>query len=222
MRICLLTYDTAHLKTSQVFHALLNRGLQEVDFMAMPFTARPARGVLLQHRPKQFNGPLSRSIAEGQGRAFLDYENWREHLEVYDHFIVCGSNLIDREFANSGKILNVHSGLIPAARGLDSFKWAILRGLPMGNTLHQVDEFADAGVVLAHLRTPLYHGDTLASFASRHYENEIWMLGNFDRLMSAGKIEPFELNEATMRMPMAREEHLPAAFERYKDKFAVG
>jgi phosphoribosylglycinamide formyltransferase-1 len=219
MSIAILTYDTPHLKTAQVFNILRNRGIDDVDFMIMPFVQRPIREVLFSHRPNQFAGVGARELAARYGRAVHPYGEWQNLIDSYDQFIVCGSNLIDREFANSGRILNCHSGLIPAVRGLDSFKWAILHKKPIGNTLHQLDEFADAGVVLAHVRTPVYAEDTLSTFAARHYENEIWMLGYYDWVIENGRTEELELSEPTKRMPMSVEQEMVDSFEAYKTVF---
>lgn len=221
MRLCLLTYDTLHLKTAQVFQQLRDAGRHELGFMVMPFTPRPKRNVLFAHRPEQFAGVGARQLAKAHGLPMHSYENWRAHEADYDHFIVCGSNLIDAEFAETGKILNVHSGLIPAVRGLDSFKWAILRGDPMGNSLHVIDKRADAGRLLAHVHTPLYSTDDLRSFADRHYAVEIWMLGTIDTLIKGGKVGDLPEQDATMRMKLEVEQGLDAAFETYKKRFAV-
>jgi phosphoribosylglycinamide formyltransferase 1 len=145
MKLCVLTYDTPHLKTAQVLAGLAKNGFSGIDLMLMPFVQRPERSVLFKHRPDQFVGAHVRELAAKHNCQVLKYDEWRDHLHRYDAFMVCGSNLIEPEFARTGKILNVHAGLIPMVRGLDSFKWAILKGYPLGNTLHRIDERADAG-----------------------------------------------------------------------------
>lgn len=222
MKICLLSYDTPHLKTAQVLMGLHNRGMRNIDLLLMPFTKRPERAVVFNHRPRQFEGPDPRSLAALSGGAVHPYDRWPELLGHYDHFIVCGSNIIEAAFANSGKILNGHAGLIPSVRGLDSFKWAILKDLPLGNTLHRIDEKADAGEVIHHLPTPVFAEDDLETLARRHYENEIWMLTNFDRLIAAPSLMT-DLPEldATMRMSAAKEAEMVSHFARYREKYAV-
>ena len=107
-------------------------------------------------------------------------------------------------------------------RGLDSFKWAILKDLPLGNTLHVIDEHADAGEVIHHLPTPVFRDDDLGTLAQRHYENEIWMLTNFDRLLSQrSRLSGLEELKATMRMSAANEAEMVRHFDAYKQKFSV-
>ena len=216
--ICLLSYDTPHLKTAQVMMGLHNRGFRNIDILVMPFTKRPERPVKFNHRPAQFEGPSPQSLVELNDGKIINYENWKNVLDDYQYFIVCGSNLIEPDFANCGRILNVHAGLIPAVRGLDSFKWAILNNLPLGNTLHKIDDRADAGEILFHLPTPVFPEDDIQTLARRHYENEIWMLTNFDKLVEQRKIFSFSEQPATMRMPIAKEDEMLRSFESFKNQ----
>lgn len=222
MKICLLTYGVPHRKTAQVFMGLHNRGFRGIDFLLMPFLPRPAREVLFQHRPPQFEGPSPQALAGLSGGVAHAYERWPSLLDRYDYFLVCGSNLIEPDFANCGKVLNVHAGLIPLVRGLDSFKWAILKGLPLGNTLHVIDSETDAGEVVAHMATPVFPEDDIQTLAARHYDNEIWMLQNFDTLLDHGDIIRVETGEPTKRMPISTESIMLRAFAVYKDNYAIG
>lgn len=219
MKLCLLTYDAPHLKTAQVFAGLHARGFRRIDFLLMPFVPRPRREVLFAHRPEQFGGgPDPHELAARSGGRTFPYEEWRVCLGRYDRFLVCGSNLIEADFAASGKVLNVHAGLIPAVRGLDSFKWAILRGDPLGNTLHVVDAEVDAGTVLAHMPTPVKAGDTLQSLAARHYGNEIQMLTHFNQVR--GTLPGLSDAEPTRRMPLEVEAEMIARFDAYLVAYA--
>lgn len=166
------------------------------------------------------NSKGPRSIAARYGLTVYEYEGREKALES-DWLIVCGANILEPAFANSGKIINAHAGLIPASRGLDSFEWAILRELLLGNTLHVIDEQADAGRVLHHLDTPVYPEDDMATLARRHYQNEIWLLQNFDRFIEGGCIRDMAVNAPTMRMPTDVEPKMLRAFDAYKDRYAA-
>lgn len=198
---------------------LHNRGFRNIDLLLTPFNKRPERSVLFKHRPPQFEGASPRSLAQYNGGRIINYSDWQNIIDDYDWFVVCGANLIEKDFANSGKILNVHAGLIPAARGLDSFKWSILNNIPLGNTLHKIDEDADAGEVLCHLITPIFQEDTLSTLANRHYENEIWMLINFDILIKRNNVMKFTENPAKMRMPASTESKMIELFDKFKDNY---
>ncbi|MGL4323486.1 MAG: formyltransferase family protein [Beijerinckiaceae bacterium] len=221
MKICLLTYDAPHRKTYQVANGLNKRGFATVDFLLMPFVQRNAREVMFNHRPPQFNGGEPREVAKRLGATLHDYANWETLVEKYDYFIVCGSNLIEEKFANSGKVINVHAGLIPHVRGLDSFKWAIHDLKPLGNTIHIIDSNADMGEVIAHEVTDVFHGDDLPSLASRHYENEIYMLTHFDQYLESRIKNEYAMSSATKRMPIETERVMFERFSQYKNKYAI-
>ncbi len=216
MKICILTYDYPHIKTAQVYFGLQASRRHKIDFMIMPFKKREPRKVLFSHRPEQFVGCSAQSISLRDKNQLHKYEDWKRQIDNYDYFIVCGSNLIDKDFASSSKILNVHSGLIPKSRGLDSFKWAILKNIQLGNTLHIINEEADAGEIIYHYETPVFLEDDILTLAVRHYQMEMWMLQNFDSLLADKKVNEYETNNATMRMNIKKEADMLKAFDEYK------
>ena len=189
--------------------------------MIMPFVKRKPREVLVDHRPGSLEGSSVQSISMRDGNKVHLYQDWESQIDKYDYFIIGGSNLIDQGFANSGKILNCHAGLIPATRGLDTFQWDILNGLRLGNTLHIIDEHTDAGEIIYHCETPVFLEDHILTLAERHYQMEIWMLQNFDDLLKRPKVNEYKTNPATRRMNIATEAIMLKAFDEYKAKFAV-
>lgn len=220
MKVALLTYDTKHLKTALVYQYLSNFKNLEISFLGVPFTRRKEREVVFVHRPYQFTGIDSRTLASTHGNRFYEYEERNEVLKTHDYLVICGANILESKFANSRKIINCHSGIIPNVRGLDSFKWAVLEGQPVGNTLHIIDEQADSGKILTHLKTPIYKIDSLETFARRHYNNEIWLLSHFFKYLNGeGHIISVEERKARMRMPIAKEKLMIEAFESYKIKY---
>ncbi len=91
----------------------------------------------------------------------------------------------------------------------------------MGNTLHKIDERADAGEILFHLPTPVFAEDDLATLAKRHYENEIWMLTHFDMLLEQKKILDLPEHAATMRMSAEKEALMLRAFPEFQQEHVV-
>jgi phosphoribosylglycinamide formyltransferase-1 len=197
------------------------RGIEKIDLLTMPFVERARRQTLFRHRPAQFEGPNPSSLAGLCGGTVHDYADWRKIADRYDHFILCGANLVEAEFASACRILNVHAGLIPAVRGLDAFKWAILEKERLGNTLHRIDEQPDLGEVLAHLVTPVFVQDDLKTLAARHYENEIRMLTHFDGLVGSKSVLDLSQKPPRMRMPIEVEKAMIGLFPAYKSRFAT-
>lgn len=75
-----------------------------------------------------------------------------------------------------GVVLNAHPGLIPAYRGVDVVKWALLDRQPVVVSLHIVDAGVDTGPVLRTQIVPVYSDDSIASVAHRATEISIAML----------------------------------------------
>ena len=98
---------------------------------------------------------------------FFNFKN-SSQLDDFD-FIITGAIILDKEIIGNKKIINVHPGIIPTTRGLDSFKWAIYNLDPLGITLHYIDQRVDSGEVLRVFNTPVYLSDTLQTLARRHY-----------------------------------------------------
>jgi phosphoribosylglycinamide formyltransferase-1 len=93
-------------------------------------------------------------------------------------------------FVRGKKIINCHPGILPAVRGLDAFKWTIYEMKPLGVTLHYIDEEVDSGEIISVIPTPIFITDDLETLARRHYENEIYVLSNFEEYLNR-PVNPF-------------------------------
>ncbi|MEW5692881.1 MAG: phosphoribosylglycinamide formyltransferase [Candidatus Hydrogenedentota bacterium] len=71
------------------------------------------------------------------------------------------------------KILNIHPSLLPAFKGLDAQKQALLYGVKItGCSVHIVTENLDDGPILAQRAVPVYDNDTVESLSQRILEQE--------------------------------------------------
>lgn len=221
MKIGLITYDTPHLKTEQVLMGLILAGQTEIDMICIPFVARPRRQPLFRHRPDMSSGAHPRLLADALGIRSLTCASVDEVPTTYDYMIVGGAGILPPNIVKEVPIINAHPGLIPAVRGLDGFKWAILEGMPLGVTLHVVDATVDAGDVLASMRTPVIRTDSIEKLARRHYELEISMLSNALTFVCGKQRSKEELpiRPARKRMGIEMEEKMLNAFEEYRSRF---
>ena len=71
-------------------------------------------------------------------------------------------------------VVNTHSGILPEYRGVDSRRWAILEGGPVGVSVHLVDAGVDTGPILKTSELSLRSEDTVASIAERNYYMNKW------------------------------------------------
>ncbi len=228
LRLGIITYDHAHLKTEQLVHRLLFKNKLaighkfDLKLLVLPFSPRPSRAVLFAHRPDQEKSVTTRELADRFALDLLPcaYDSIPDVAELY---LVAGAGIFSAKAIGKKKIINAHPGIIPSARGLDAFKWSIRDGVPLGVTLHYIDADVDAGETIAIVKTPVFSSDSLDSLARRHYELELDVLSEFLTVLDRGvdgSSVVYPENPARMRMPVNIEKEMIAGFGQYKEKFS--
>jgi phosphoribosylglycinamide formyltransferase-1 len=228
LRLGIIGYDHAHLKMEQLVHRfLLKKGLGkgrelELIVLALPFSSRPQRAVLLAHRPDQEKSISTRELAAHHRLQFL-LCTYDFIPDVADFYLIAGAGIFSAKAIGNKKILNVHPGIIPSARGLDAFKWSILEGTPLGVTLHYIDAEVDAGETVAIIRTPIFPSDSIDVLARRHYELELEVASEFLTFLDRRASDDFGVypeGPPRMRMPINAERDMIAKFDDYKQRFS--
>jgi phosphoribosylglycinamide formyltransferase-1 len=196
---------------------------QELTFRmyALPFKPRPQRETLFEHRPNQSIAVEPKIIAKKHSIPYTICESDKDIDNLCDVYLVLGAGILSRECVTGKKIINCHPGIIPASRGLDSFKWALYEMKPLGITLHYIDGEVDAGKIISVIPTNTYKTDNITTLSRRHYENEIDCLSRFDDFLKRPKnsFPNIEKGEAKMRMPIAIEGELRNLFNNYAERF---
>lgn len=220
-KIGIISYDVPHLKTEQILTLFLQQGLMPTIYL-LPFKPRKLRQPLIQHRPDQSEAIHPKVLAKAHNLLCHVCKTDAEIPNDMNLYIVGGAGILSRDCVNGKKILNAHPGVIPAARGLDAFKWAIFDKIPLGITLHEIDAEVDKGKVISIRRTCVYSTDTLEKLARRHYENEIDMLGHYANFLKNPQFDFTDIPEgaAHMRMPLEIEKDLKRIFDEYVCAFA--
>ncbi len=62
-------------------------------------------------------------------------------------FLLCGMSILPKPLLEGSRatIMNIHNGVLPGMRGMDSPAWSFVYGLPPCITLHMVDHGVDTG-----------------------------------------------------------------------------
>lgn len=217
MRIGIITYDNAHLKTEQlVCRYIQNEKISEINLYALRFIPRVERAVVFPHRPNMTHAVPTESLCEQSKVNFQKWDGKEDISEFNDVFVIGGAGIIDIAFAKGKPIVNAHPGIIPLTRGLDSFKWAIYNNDPVGNTLHLIDNEVDKGEILQIQYTPVFSSDSLETLARRHYEYEIDILANVLEVLDS-RVIPSDIEKpATMRMNAETEAEMVRKFDDWK------
>jgi phosphoribosylglycinamide formyltransferase-1 len=176
---------------------------------------------LFDHRPKQTDAVVPEILAKTHGIPYIPCANDEDIDKSCDIYLILGAGIVSQNCIEAKKIINCHPGIIPACRGLDSFKWAIYDMKPQGITLHYIDAQVDAGKIIAAILTNIYKTDSLATLARRHYENEIDCMSNFIYFLEnpQNPYSGIEISESRMRMPIEKEQELVRRFSEYTERF---
>ena len=92
-----------------------------------------------------------------------------------------------REFP--GRVLNIHPSLLPSFPGLDAQHQALEHGVRItGCTVHFVDEYLDAGPIVAQAAVPVLDGDTVESLSARILIEEHRIYSEAIRMVLSGAL----------------------------------
>lgn len=225
--IAILTYNVKHRKTYDTLCLLRSRGYDNVTVYAQPMTYEKKRLPLISHRPELIVSiPEVDQLCQNLGYKYIEGEFIDTIGTVDDKndmvYLLCGAGLLPETFIAAHRIVNGHPGYIPFARGLDSYKWSVYNGFPIGVTTHFLGPYVDSGEVIERRIIEVKPFDTFHSVAQRLYENEIDMLvGSLECIDEEHEyITPAEGSSIFKRMPEDKERELFERFEEYKKKYA--
>jgi len=219
--IGLITYHFPHLKTEQLLQYFINMTNIKFKIYALPYSERKERVTLFPHRPNQKEAVAPEVIAEKHKITYIKCKADTDIDDSCELYLILGAGIISSKAISGKKIVNCHPGIIPACRGLDSFKWAIYYMQPLGITLHYIDEKVDSGEIISIVSTNVYKTDSLMTLARRHYENEINCMANIMEHIKNPQ-NPYRgipPSENRMRMPIEKENEMARMFEKYIEKY---
>jgi len=223
-KLAIITYDNPHRKTQDLVTQLLLHGYQNITLLVIPWISRKTFVPIYKHRPSYKAAVSIDKMCENLriGKVRLDISELKTHIQqsTYDHTLIGGAGLLPDDLATDCNIINAHPGYLPKVRGLDSLKWALLEGLPLGATTHYITDKADEGRLIEKRLVPLYYEDTFHSIAYRVYEVEIAMMVNAIKLIESKEAPLSDLADdkyiAHRRMPHHLERKMMEAFERLR------
>ncbi len=73
-------------------------------------------------------------------------------------------------------VLNLHAGMLPRYRGLDSAMWAVPDGAAHGVTAHMLAAGFDTGSIALTEEVPLMAGESVRQLLGRTHNRHIWQL----------------------------------------------
>lgn len=94
-------------------------------------------------------------------------------------------------------VINMHPAILPDNRGLDNIKWSIFKNLPIGVTVHWIDEKIDRGHLILKDTVNLYKKDELKEVVLRNQNLEQKLLIDALKHISVHGFEYNPLGEGT-------------------------
>ena len=147
------SYDFPHFKTQEILYRLLTEGYKIRYVIASPWKKLNIPHSILRDRPyytglihpqkicQRFNIPY-KCFDHNSNEAIKYIKN----LPV-DYGIIASARILSKNIISlfDKGIINIHPGILPEIRGLETLKWSILLNQPIGNTVHLLGNKIDGG-----------------------------------------------------------------------------
>ena len=201
MKLALFSYGFPHKKTQDFILRLLLEGYKiEFVVVAKPVKLNLPKSIL-RVKPSHIDVLHPATICQ---RLDIPYHILPHNSEEVgqlarsnsiDIGIIAGARILKKNIIDSFKkgIINFHPGLIPEVRGIDALKWAIYYDLPIGVTVHLIDERIDAGRIILKREIPVYEDDTFIDLSLRLDETQINLLPEVLRIVEDKGIDEFPI-----------------------------
>ncbi len=192
MKICVFAYNFKHKKTQE---GLLKLHLSKIKIDQ----------VIAMNKVK-INQPLKRIKLAPKDLSFIEPKIICKNLNIpflvmkhnsikclnflkkkrFNLGIILGARILKQEIIDCFKIgiINLHPGILPQNRGLDTHQWAVLNMLPQGATAHLINKKMDHGKILVKKKIKIYKQDTLKDFYLRIQSLELDLMIKSLKLIS--------------------------------------
>jgi len=137
--------------------------------------------------------------------------------------IILGARILKENIINQFKtgILNMHPGLLPENRGLDTIKWAILKDMKQGVSCHLISREIDRGSLLIRKEINVFEDDTLLDIFLRIQNTEqVLMVESLRMLENGERGETVPEGNYSKSVPPEIEKNLMEKFEAYKKNYS--
>lgn len=230
MKICVFAYNFKHKKTQEGIIKLISNKYKISQVIAMNKIKlnSPKKKIEITIKDINYIHPkiLCESlkipysvISHNSSKCIRFLKN-----KKFDVGIILGARILKEELINCFKIgiLNLHPGLLPENRGLDTHQWAILNMAPQGVTAHLIDRKMDRGRILVKKKIKIYAQDSLKDFFYRTQSLEMdLMIESLKILRTNRKAGYVAKNQGTYHSYIARsnEKKIIRNLTKYKNKF---
>jgi folate-dependent phosphoribosylglycinamide formyltransferase PurN len=105
----------------------------------------------LREVAKVYGFPVAVCSDQNAPDSIAQLKEWSPDLIIFTGGKILRKQLLDLPRLG---VLNVHLGMLPEVRGMSSPEWSLLKHVPVGVTIHYVDEGIDTGPILQQCEFP--------------------------------------------------------------------
>ena len=232
MRIGAFTYNFPHYKSQQGLLNLMVSGNRPEVIFAQDKAELKFYQSKIQTVPRHRHLVDIQDMAKVFGIPFVVYKmgDVLKRADVamshnLDLGVILGARVLNQKVIKAFKIgiLNLHPGLIPINRGLDTIKWAIIRGMKQGVTSHLIDRHIDKGSIIGIQVIDVYPDDTLMDIHFRLEEKgQAMMIEAIGKLKKGVRLTPVTSQGFyNQYVPVRMETVLMGKFESYKQNYST-
>lgn len=182
--LMLFCYDFPHKKTQDFIVRLLVEGYKINYVLAAPFQKLDIPESKIRTAPKNSGLIHPRLLCQTFNIPYLVLNHNSRQVADYlknhpmDLYIIAGARILSENIidATNRKVLNIHPGLLPEIRGLDTLLWSIYNNQPIGITAHFISSNIDSGLFIYKEKLKLYKDDTIIDVSLRLLEYQIEIL----------------------------------------------
>lgn len=226
MRIAVFTYTFGTAKTEQHLQWMIANGFHPAMMVAAPPVKLDHYQSRIRIVPKEVPHLTPLRLAITNGIPYCEephnckaaQRNLRE-MDI-DVGVILGARILSRETIAATRlgILNLHPGILPGNRGLDTHKWAVWHGLPQGATAHLIDHRIDCGRIIGTKEVPVFQDDSMLDLVLRVHGAERELMVDALQRLSDGERDFPESGSGEYRhaMPPDKEAALMVRFQQYK------
>lgn len=182
-KLMLFAYDFPHKKTQDFLFRLTVEGYKLKYCIAAPWKKLNFTPSLVKIDQSHVGLIHPRRICERFGIKYLSLDHGSKATVDYikknkvDLYVISGARILTKEVieACQGRILNIHPGLLPDVRGLDTFLWSIILKKPLGISAHLITSKIDSGLLIHKEKLPVYKDDSVFDITLRllEYQTDI-------------------------------------------------
>ena len=228
LKIVLFAYNFPHRKTIDFIDKIYNVGFEINLILAanfIPIKSPKSAFILNTKKPKisiqdkacQKNIPLYEVKHNSSESQYL-LKKYNVNLGI-----IAGARVLRSPIINllSYGIVNFHPGLLPKIRGLDSILWAIYKDVPIGVTVHLINENIDAGFLIYQEKIDIISSDNLQLLYEKNYQLQLKLIPISLNLILIDQVfKKLKMNEYNNRMSYDKQLEVKDKLLHYVRKYA--